>query len=69
MRYGFGMENDPNPDRVKDPLGHYEELRAKSGPDTTWAGPKLLILIPLIVVGVGLGLWGFVSAIRGLFGG
>lgn len=63
--YGFGMDED----RVKDPLGHYEALREKTGPDTTWTGLKLLLIVPLAIIGIGLGLWGIVSAARSLFGG
>ncbi len=56
-------------DRVKDPLGDYEATRAKHGPDTTWTGLKLAVLIPVAIVGIGAGLWAIASSLGGLFGG
>lgn len=56
-------------ERVKDPLGDYEAMRDKHGPDTTWTGLKLAVLIPAAIVGIGAGIWGIASTIRGLFGG
>lgn len=56
-----------NEDRVKDPLGHYEELRAKAGPDTTWVGLKLLLMVPLGIAGLVAVAWAFRSLFRSLF--
>ena len=56
-------------ERVKDPLGHYEATRARHGPDTTWTGLKLALLIPAAILGIGGGLWAIASTVSGLLGG
>lgn len=68
-RAGWWLNAGMDENRVKDPLGDYEAMKAKAGPDTTFTGLKLLVVVPVTVVGIGAALWGVVAAFRSLFGG
>lgn len=58
---GGGMEGDLESGRVKDPLGHYEALKAKTGPSPMsdlGAIGRIIGLVALLAGSVGLLVYG-----------
>ena len=54
--------------QVIDPLGIYEAWQDLRTPDTTLTGLKIALLLPACGLAMALGVWGIVSAARGLLG-